>query len=707
MQLRLATKFNVLTIGLIVTTALGIALFQIRSERAASYADLLTHGLALAGMVAQNSEFALYTEDEEALNQLLDSTFREGAVAYAVVFSGAGQPLVAKSRRPEDAPAAFDRSRRPDAATGAAYAEHTPASSGAGYLDILAPVAGQQGGGFDELLGETAVAAQPTVLGHIQIGFSLEPVAARTRSSLLSALLFTAAVVCVGTLLTLLATRRITAPIQALERLANAIAEGEGDLTTTFVAQTGDEVGALATGFNRFLERLREMVDRIRSTAADVGRATDTIRTAAGAVGEGTRQQSTALDEGFHSIRAIDEAAAGIAGSAATLLERAEESSATTEELDVAGQGIAAQMESLFGSVDLVTGAIGEMFGTAQQITSSVESVSAVTMQTAASVQEMAAAVVSIRENAERTNQLSEEAAADAERGQRAVEETIAGIGGLEEMVDHASVTILDLGEQMGTIDRILEVIGEVTDMTGLLALNAAILAAQAGQHGKGFSVVASEIRDLAERTAASTTEIGAIVETLQRKGAEAVAAMASGGDKVKREVARSRVAGAALDKILASTARSTDEVRNIVVATQQQERGTYDIAESMTSVSAMLDSISASIQQQTAGLHQLLEAAAGMRDIAAEVKGSTVEQALGSEQIALITETIRSLVEGIAESTRHQMAQTGQVVEVVSGIRTVAEGNARRTEEMDRALEELVQNAGELEAQVGAFKTA
>ncbi|MDF1555011.1 MAG: methyl-accepting chemotaxis protein [Deferrisomatales bacterium] len=707
MQLRLATKFNFLTITLIVTTALGIAFYQTRGERAASYADLLGHGLALAAMVAQNSEFALYTEDEDALNQIVASTFQEGAVAYAAVFSGAGQALAAKTRGPEDAPAAFALARRRDAATGATFAEYHPNASDEGYIDILAPVARQESGGFAGLLGDDGGVEPPAKLGFIQIGFSLEPLAARARSSLFSALVFTAAVICVGGVLTLMVTRRITAPIQALEQLANAIAEGEGDLTTTFVAQTRDEVGALATGFNRFLSKLREMVDRIRSTAAEVGRATDTIRTAAGAVGDGTRQQSTALDEGFHSIRAIDEAAAGIAGSAATLLERAEESSATTEELDCASRGIAAQMESLFGSVDLVTGAIGEMFGTAQQITSSVESLSAVTMQTAASVQEMAAAVVSIRENAERTNQLSEEAAADAERGQRAVEETIAGIGGLEEMVDHASGTILDLGEQLGTIDRILEVIGEVTDMTSLLALNAAILAAQAGQHGKGFSVVASEIRDLAERTVASTTEIGSIVESLQRKGAEAVAAMASGGDKVKQEVARSRVAGAALDKILASTARSTDEVRNIVVATQQQERGTYDIAESMTSVSAMLDSISASIQQQTAGLHQLLEAAAGMRDIAAEVKGSTVEQVQGSEQIALITETIRSLVEGIAEATRHQMAQTGQVVEVVSGIRTVAEGNARRTEEMDRALEELVQNAGELEAQVGAFKTA
>lgn len=706
MRLRLATKFNALTIGLIVTTALGIALFQARSERAARTADLRDHGLALAAMVAQNSEFALYTEDPEALGQLLDSTFREPAVAYGVVFSAAGAPLVSRSRRPRDAPAPVEWARRREAGGGPTWTAYAPDADGAGYIDVLAPVVGQGGGGFDDPLGAPGDAGPGAVLGHVQLGFSLEPLASRARAGLLSALWFTAAVACVGILLTLLATRRITAPLQALGRLANEIATGEGDLTTTFAAQTRDEVGALAAGFNRFLARLREMVGRVRGTAAAVGRATTTIRAAAGAVGDGTRQQAAALDEGLEAIRAIDGAAAGVAGSATALLQQVEEGAATSEELGTASRGVAGRVEDLFGTVDQVTGAIGEMFGTAQQITSSVEGLSAVTMQTAASVQEMAAAVVSIRENAERTNQLSEAAAADAAQGQRAVAETISGIGGLEELVDHASATILDLGEQLGDIDHILEMIGEVTDMTGLLSLNASILAAQAGAHGKGFAVVASEIGDLAERTAGSTAEIGAIVERLQKKGAEAVAAMTAGGEKVKQEAARSRVAGAVLEKILASTARSTDEVASIVVATQQQERGTSDIAEAMTGVSAMLDSISASIQQQTAGLHQLLEAAAGMREIAAEVKASTGEQAQGGEQIAAITQTIRALVDAIAVSTQQQTTRTGQVVAVVSGIRAVAEDNAERAAEMDRALEGLTRATGELEGQVGAFKT-
>jgi methyl-accepting chemotaxis protein len=208
-------------------------------------------------------------------------------------------------------------------------------------------------------------------------------------------------------------------------------------------------------------------------------------------------------------------------------------------------------------------------------------------------------------------------------------------------MVDRAGSVIQDLGNQSKAIGKILTVIDDVADQTSLLALNAAIIAAQAGEHGKGFAVVADEIRELAERTAVSTREIAAIIGNLQTGTAEAVKAMAAGSDRVHQEVARSQVAGEALEKIRSSTLKSTEQVRGIVRATQEQSRGSRQITNSINQVASMLGQIATAIKQQTEGSRQLARAAESMKEIASQVKMSTGEQAKGSRQINTSMEQI------------------------------------------------------------------
>jgi methyl-accepting chemotaxis protein len=521
---------------------------------------------------------------------------------------------------------------------------------------------------------------------------------------LLGTILLVAAIVAI--ILGFVFSQSLVRPLSQVVRGLEEIAEGEGDLTRTLEVTSRDEVGDLASNFNSFMQRLREMVGRTRVAAEDILSATEKIRRSSLDVYTGANRQTQALDESFQAIKGIEGSIAGIAESASALLHSVENSSSATLELGAATSEIAEQMERLFAHVDQVSKSIAEMSTAGQQIARNVETLSSSTEISASSLTELDASIREIEENAEQTKQLAEAAVSDAEQGRATVDETIRGIGSIREMVGNAADMVNDLGKQSNAIGGILTVIDDVADQTNLLALNAAIIAAQAGEHGKGFAVVAEEIRELAARTAVSTREIGAIIGRLQKGVQQVVEVMTAGNEQVRQEVERSRVAGDALAKVRASTETSTEQVRRIVQATQEQAKGSQQITRSVNQVASMLMQISAAIRQQTGETEQLARASEAMREIASHVKHSTGEQAKGSRQIAQNMEEVGLMAQRINIVTQEQTVSSRKVVEAVSKIKEVAESTSSRTAELDSVVEALSCQAAVLEKEVGAFRS-
>ena len=503
----------------------------------------------------------------------------------------------------------------------------------------------------------------------------------------------------------LLVAINIIRPLREVVDNLREISAGGGDLTRELKIRSRDEVGELSECFNGFLQRQREMVSRIRIVTEDLAEANDKVRSSSHEVMEGAVSQSQALEESSKAIEGIDEAAGGIAESTGTLVSAVEESSSATLELGSTIEEIASQMEKLFATVDEVSSSINEMSVASQEVSENVGILSSSTEVTVSSMLQMDASIKEIEENAEQTSRLSNAAAEDAQRGMQIVAETIHGIESIRQTVDRASGAIMDLGNQSNAIGKILTVIDEVADQTSLLALNAAIIAAQAGEHGKGFAVVADEIRELAERTAVSTREIGTIISNLQEGTQEAVVAMKAGSDQVYQEVKRSKASSEALEKIRNSTLRATEQVSSIVRATGEQARGSRQVTDSMNQVAAMLQQIASAINQQTSGARQLAEAAESMRDIAAHGKQSTGEQARGSKQINQSMEQIRAMIVRIDDATREMTQRSREVVDAVGSVHKVAENNASRTAELDHVVETLSRLTRALEEEVGIFK--
>jgi len=257
---------------------------------------------------------------------------------------------------------------------------------------------------------------------------------------------------------------------------------------------------------------------------------------------------------------------------------------------------------------------IGRIGGGVSQIAAAAEQLSAVTAQTSAGVQtqreetdqvatamnEMAATVQEVARNAEQASLAARQADQQARQGDRVVRDAIGQIGTLSSEVEHSAQAIEALNEQSGRIGSVLEVIRAVAEQTNLLALNAAIEAARAGEQGRGFAVVADEVRALARRTHDSTEEIEGLIGSLQQVAGQAVEQMQTSRDLTQRTVALANEAGTALGRITDSVSTIEQMNQQIAAAAEQQSSGAENISESVTRVRDIGEQ-SASGSEQTA----------------------------------------------------------------------------------------------------------
>lgn len=500
-------------------------------------------------------------------------------------------------------------------------------------------------------------------------------------------------------------TRSVTRPLNLAVAKLGSIADGEGDLTQQLPVYSGDEVGQLAESFNRFMERQRYMVCRIRTVSADLGHATRKIRTSAANVSSGAQQQTTELALSEASLKGIVTDIGGIAESTNNLVDSSRQCTSATLQLGATIEEIAEQMEKLFSSVDTVSTSTQEMDAASNQIEDNIQHLVVMSQQTSQAVAKLDQRIAGIEQSAIQTGTLSAQAAEDAGIGMAAVENSLDGINTISEVISKTGIVIRDLSEQSEAIGQILTVIDDVADQTSLLALNATIIAAQAGDRGKAFGVVADEIRDLAERTAVSTKEIAKIIRGLQNIAAEAVEVVEIGQKRAGEEVARSQKAGQALQKIRQSTVDARTHVEGIVNAAHEQVADSRQINASSQEITQMLGHIATALQQLSSGINQSARSADAMRDIAGRVKSSTEEQAAGSRHISENMETIREMIQRIDSATHDQSGKSEQVVVAINKINQVARQTASSSQELEQVVALMADQSKTLDAQVGTFK--
>jgi phosphate/phosphite/phosphonate ABC transporter binding protein len=412
--------------------------------------------------------------------------------------------------------------------------------------------------------------------------------------------------------------------------------------------------------------------------------------------------EAQAITNVSSSVAEMSSSIQEIAESAESLSASAEETSSAVLEMNATNQEVARHTAELTSSVEDVTTSVTEMIASIREVAGHVDSLSSAAEETSASAIQIEATVREVERGAKESTKLSHQVSADAKDiAVRSIHETMSAINTIKDAVERYSGVVTRLGKRSEEIGKILGVIVEVTERTNLLALNASILAAQAGEHGRGFAVVAEEIKALADRTAGSAQDIGKLITSVQKEAKEAVGAMAESLTAVEEGVRRSREAAAALDKMLASSTRSAEMATMIDRAMTEQARGIQQVSEAITNVKQMTAQIAAATQAQSKGTEMILSAAEEMRDIARRVRIAMTEQGRGGKQIAEAADNVTVRAGKIAAGTREQRQAVQQVLGSLEQIQDLPRRNMKGVEGMAGALKTLGEQAALLNQEI------
>ncbi len=263
-------------------------------------------------------------------------------------------------------------------------------------------------------------------------------------------------------------------------------------------------------------------------------------------------------------------------------------------------------------SSDRLAGASNDILSaTEQQASGSAEQAASIS-QTTATMEELASTYRQIAENADQVVTMAEASLGSAESGQQAVSNTLSAMEQIKVRTQASANKILALGERSQQIGQVLTIINSIADQTKILALNAAIEAARAGEAGKGFSVVAIEIRKLAESVVESTSEIGSIMTEIQSSANDLVISTEQELKQVQSGVDLAHTTGESLDRILDLIEQTTVAAKEISAATQQQKSATDQVVKAMREVAAVA-------QQTAAGSRQVASSAELLSGMAQE----------------------------------------------------------------------------------------
>lgn len=362
-----------------------------------------------------------------------------------------------------------------------------------------------------------------------------------------------------------------------------------------------DEIGTLALTFNETLGKIQSTVsafntsmDNLSGLMAKVSNRSNDVSRSGNVLGEAAEETAKSAAEIARNMKEVGQAVSETS-------KTSDEIAGAAEQLAMSAQNAASAMNVLRSGIDQVSASSSDQRAAAQQ------------------------------------------AAEVASQGGVAVEKTIQSMAAIEHQVTKSSLAVKELGEKQAQIQAIVSTIDDIAGQTNLLALNAAIEAARAGEHGRGFAVVADEVRKLAERSSHATKEIASLIETVNQGVEEAIASMDESADEVTKGAAFSSEAQTALTDILSSI----DRVR---VLASENETLVVEMIQNTARVEESVSSVASIAEETAAGAEEMNAGAEEMSASSQEVSSAVTQQSAKIQEVSELSSELNSLAEELKE---------------------------------------------------------
>lgn len=386
--------------------------------------------------------------------------------------------------------------------------------------------------------------------------------------------------------LAFLINRSITSQIDNINNLFAQI--GVGDFEARAEVTSDDELGTMARSLNGMLDNTLTLI-----------------------------QSSEERDRIQESIQKLLEEISGVASG--DLTQEAEVTAEVTGAIADSFNYMIHELRSVIAAVQettlQVSSAANEIQTTAEHLATNSEQQTMQIVDTSAAVDEMAISIQQVSANAGQATSVAEAALSNALSGTESVKQTMQGMTSIREQVQETSKRIKRLGESSQEIGEIVQLISDIADRTSILALNASIQAAMAGEAGRGFAVVAEEVERLADRATESTKRISTLIKSIQTDTSEAVTAMEDTTREVVSGSSLANAAGQKLEQIETVSKQLADLIGSISMASKQQARGSESVAKSMTDISEVTQQTAAGAKQAAVSIRNLAELADDLRD--------------------------------------------------------------------------------------------